>query len=196
MSLFKTEKVIPIRVTDLGPVAQEVAGHFKQRGYQVECTQVEEDAWLVGITRGGIFKSAVGLKSALKVHIEARSIGTMVRAEAGVFGKQAVPTAITLFVAWPVVLTQAWGLIREAGLDDEAVRVVEVSLTRVQRLGRPTGAGQAAGATQGASATGAGPGMAAEPAVPSAGTVFCTSCGKRLEASAQYCVDCGQVPAS
>jgi zinc ribbon protein len=166
--MFKSEKFVPISVPDLAPVAQELAEHFKQRDYQVECVPLPTAGWEVGITRGGMFKAAVGLRSALKIQIEPNPAGTVVRAGAGVFGKQAIPTAITMFVAWPVLLTQVWGLVREAGLDGEAVKVVEVSLSRHQRAG----------------AGSAGPGAEAPR--------YCGNCGKELAESARFCPGCGQ----
>lgn len=206
MSAFKSETLIPISVPDLNPVAQELADHFKQRNYQVTCIQATDTEWQVDITRGGVFKTVVGLKSAMKVQLEARPRGTMVRAGVGIFGKQAVPTAITLVIAWPVILPQIWGLIREAGLDNEAVRVVEVILTRTQRLGHPgddaVGPDQARGQaapTQNAAfaaaeastsaAASAGPGGSAS------SESFCTGCGTPLEASARFCPACGHARA-
>lgn len=187
MNIFKSETLIPVTVDDLGPVAEELAGHFKQRNYQVECSQTDDGHWEVGITRGGIFKTVVGLKSALKVQIEARPRGTMVRAGAGIFGKQAAASAISLFAAWPigvpVLLAQAWGLIREAGLDNEAARVVELSLTRTQRLAGPSGRTEAAAAAR----TPEAPQARAES--PGA---FCTGCGRRLEEDARFCAGCGK----
>jgi len=185
--MFKTEKLIPITVTDLGLVAQDLANHFKQRDYQVECNPLPGGDWEVGITRGGIFKAAVGLKSALKIQIEPRPTGTMVRAGAGIFGKQAIPTAITMLVAWPVVLTQVWGLVREAGLDDEAVRVVELSLGRHQRAARydnDTFSDPAASFAP-----------KAEAAAPRSTSVSagCTSCGGEVADSARFCPLCGHV---
>lgn len=207
MSAFKSEKLIPIAVADLGSVAEELARHFRQRNYQVECSQTAEGHWAVGITRGGLFKTVVGLKSALKVQIEARPKGTMVRAGAGIFGKQAAPTAITLLVAWPVALTQVWGIVREAGLDNEAVRVVEVSLTRAQRL-EGTSAGSArAGFRPAETAPNGSPGRSgaataakaarAQPVGTDSPEEFCTGCSRQLEEGARFCAGCGQaVPAA
>jgi hypothetical protein len=189
VSAFKSEKLIPISVTDLGPVAQELAEHFKQRSYQVECTQSPDGACEVGITRRNMFKAVVGLNSAMKVRLEACPQGTMVHARVGIFGKQAVPTAISMFVAWPVLFTQIWGMIREAELDNEAVRVVEVSLRRAQRLGGSSGGG--AQSAPGASPAASGASVVAGSGVPSPAETFCTGCGTRLDTSAAFCAACG-----
>lgn len=216
MSLFKSEKFVPISVPDVAPVAHELADHFKQRDYQVECVPLPTAGWEVGITRGGTFKAAVGLKSALKIQIEPIPAGTMVRAGAGIFGKQAIPTAISMLVAWPVLLTQVWGLVREAGLDGEAVGVVEASLNRHQRVAssqsgasgsdRAPSAGGATAADGTATADGApsadGPAAADGAAAArfaelsareSAGAArYCSGCGGELGSSARFCPACGQ----
>jgi len=210
MSVFKSETLIPITVTDSEPVARELAAHFEQRGYQVECSHISDSQWEVGITRGGMFKAAVGLKSAMKVQLEVRPTGTMVRAGAGIFGMQAVPTAITLFVAWPVLLTQVWGLIREAELDDEAVRVVEMSLKRLQRLGSSAAARSTTDYYAESLVRDSVPNAPAASAVPgtfftATATVtrpeqgdgagqgaFCPACGRQLEEYARFCAGCGQ----
>jgi hypothetical protein len=183
MSIFKSEKLIPISVADLGPVAHDVQAHFQQRNYQVSSMQTAIGTWEVDITSGGMFKAAVGLKSALKIQIEAMPTGTMVRAGAGIFGKQAVATVITMFVAWPVILTQAWGIIRQAGLDDEAVRIVEVSLSRQDR------------ATRGRNGQGTNPEEASSPPSAAHGNTgaHCAGCGTQLAQSSRFCPHCGQV---
>jgi hypothetical protein len=134
----------------------------------------------------------------------------MVRAGAGIFGKQAAPTAITLLAVWPIGVTmglvQVWGIVREAGLDNEAVRVVELSLTRAQRL-----AGSSGGSANGqfrapetvpngspgrfGAATAANTARA-HPVQADSREGFCIGCGRRLEEGARFCAGCGQaVPA-
>jgi hypothetical protein len=180
MSVFKSEKFVSGTGVDLDLVATELAEHFRERKYDVMYSQVDEKTWDVSITRGGMFKQAVGLKSALKIEMERRPQGTYIRAGAGVFGKQAAPTAITMFVAWPVLLVQVWGLIREAGLDDEAVRVVELSITRrlrsVDRHAADPEAGAAARTQNGTA-----------PAPPR----FCANCGVERAPQASFCPACG-----
>jgi hypothetical protein len=188
MSVFKSETLIPIGVTDLGPVAEELAEHFRHRNYQVECTETEDRKWEVGITRGGKFKSIAGLKSAMKVELEPLLRGTMVRTGAGVFGKQAAVTAVTLVIWWPLAIAPVWGMIVQAGLDKEAVRVIEVSLKRAQRL-----SDLSAGDASSAGDFSASPTVttAADRTAPTAVAAFCTGCGTQLEPSAQFCGTCG-----
>jgi hypothetical protein len=39
----------------------------------------------------------------------------------GIFGQQAIPTAVTLLVFWPVLVAQVWNMAQEAKLDEEAI---------------------------------------------------------------------------
>ena len=197
MSVFKSETLIPISVTDLGPVAEELAEHFRNRNYQVECAETADQKWEVGITRGGKFKSIAGLKSAMKVELEPLPRGTMVRTGAGVFGKQAAVTAVTLLVWWPLAIAPVWGMIVQAGLDKEAVRVIEVNLRRAQRLSDLSASDVTS--TGGSSSSGvagqAEPQQRTQPvqnAAPATAVAFCGGCGTQLEASAQFCGNCGR----
>jgi hypothetical protein len=68
------------------------------------------------------------MKTALNVRIEPVANGTKVEAGVGIFGQQAIPTAVTLLVFWPVILAQVWNMAQEAKLDEEALGVAEQSL--------------------------------------------------------------------
>lgn len=185
MSVFKSEKLIGITVPDIAPVAHELIQHFQERDYEVSGAETEQGGWEISITKGGVFKAAVGLKTALKIAIQPQPGGTLVRAGAGIFGRQAVPTAIMMLVAWPVLFGQVWGLISQSKLDDEAIRVVEVSLSRLSRLGD---------AQVTPALFGTPPPLAETAASVRPGTAegFCTNCGERLPAQAKFCAACGQ----
>lgn len=185
MSKFRTEKIIPLTVPDLTSVANELQEHFRQRGYEVQGNPAETGGWEVSITKGGIFKSALGVKTALNITVTPHPGGTKVEAGAGVFGRQAVPTAITLFIAWPVVFTQIWGLIRQSQLDDEAVMVVQVALQRRVRLRAPEDSGEEWQTAAPASRTPTAP----QDDAPA--SVFCTGCGQPLADNARFCSRCG-----
>jgi len=197
VKVFKGERFIPISVPDLTPIGQELIRHFKDRGYEVNGMQAADGNWQVAITRGGMFKAVAGQRSALKIELEKRPNGTFVRAGAGVFGRQAIPGAISAMIWPPLLLVPIWGLIRQAGLDDEAIKVVEVSLTRTTRLGGPTGGG--GGETE-VILEAASPAVAEPPgdtprepaAARSSARAFCTACGESLEADTRFCGSCGQ----
>ena len=128
MGTFNSSKTFPYFVEDVAPVAQEVMDHFEQQDYEVTETNIPTGGVQVSIRRGGTFKAIIGLKTALNIKIEPVANGTTVDAGVGIFGQQAIPTAITLLVFWPVIIAQVWNMAQEANLDEEALRVAEESL--------------------------------------------------------------------
>jgi hypothetical protein len=128
MGTFNSSKTFPYFVEDVAPVAQDVMDHFEQQDYEVTETNIPTGGVQVSIRRGGTFKAIIGMKTALNIKIEPVANGTTVDAGVGIFGQQAIPTAITLLVFWPVVIAQVWNMAQEANLDEEALRVAEESL--------------------------------------------------------------------
>ena len=128
MGTFNSTKTVPYVVEDLAPVAQEVMRHFESQDYEVTDTHIPTGGVQVSIRRGGTFKAIIGMKTALNIKIEPQANGTKVEAGVGIFGQQAIPTAITLLVFWPVIIAQVWNMAQEAKLDEEALRVAEESL--------------------------------------------------------------------
>src|SRR5215212_7846138 len=128
MGTFNSSHTVPYVVEDLAPVAQDVMRHFEEQDYEVTETHIPTGGVQVSIRRGGTFKAIIGLKTALNVRIEPVANGTRVEAGVGIFGQQAIPTAVTLLVFWPVILAQVWNMAQEAKLDEEALGVTEQSL--------------------------------------------------------------------
>jgi len=128
MGTFNSSKTFPYFVEDIAPVAQDVMDHFKAQDFEVTETNIPTGGVQVSIRKGGTFKAIIGMKTALNIKIEPVANGTTVDAGVGIFGQQAVPTAITLLVFWPVIIAQVWNMAKEADLDDEALDVAEESL--------------------------------------------------------------------
>ena len=128
MGTFSSSRTVPYRVEDLSSVAQDVMDHFEQQGFEVTETHIPAGGVQVSIRKGGTFKAIIGLKTALNIKIEPQANGTRVQAGVGIFGQQAIPTAITFLVFWPVVIAQAWNMAQESKLDEEALEVAEESL--------------------------------------------------------------------
>jgi hypothetical protein len=178
MGAFSSEQFFPTPVDDLAPVARHVAQHFEAQGFQVKTEPSVTRGWLVSISKGNLFTSVMGMQTALNLEIEPMSGGTTAKASVGVFGHQIVPSLISLFVFWPVLLTQIWGLVVQSQLDDEALQAVQMGLLAT--------AGPAAAATPEAVPDGAIP-----TAVPGERTIFCTNCGTKLPAAVKFCSECG-----
>ena len=104
MGTFNSSHTVPHVVEDLTPVAQDVMRHFESRDYEVSETPIPTGGVQVSIRRGGTFKAIIGMKTAMNIKIEPQANGTRVEAGVGIFGQQAIPTAITLLVFWPVII--------------------------------------------------------------------------------------------
>jgi ribosomal protein L40E len=173
MGAFESSRIYPILVADLSPVAEDLMQHFRDQEFEVQGEKTVTEGWVITVSKGGIFKAVLGMKTALKIEIE--KAGSFIKAKAGVgiLGRQAVPTIITLFFLWPVLVAQIWGLVKQAKLDEEALNCLEDSL-----------------------AVHGGGVKAATASVPKG--KFCTSCGEGLPEQARFCPKCGtqQVQAS
>jgi hypothetical protein len=131
MATFRNEKKIDAALDQAGlqEVAADVANHFEGQEYEAESIPLEDkEGWMVSITRGGFFRTVLGQKTALNVSIWSTADGTNVDADVGLFKSQAIPSLITVFIFWPVILGQIWGLVKESKLDNEAVKVAERSI--------------------------------------------------------------------
>jgi hypothetical protein len=161
---FSSAKTIPIAVADLGPVANDLVLHFQRQGYETTSLATLTGGWDVSITKGGVFKSVIGAKTALKIEITTDGNQTSVRASVGVFGLQAIPSAISLLLFWPLLAAQIFGLVRQSHLDEEAIACVEESLkTRAAQSSPP----------------------------PSRQQRFCVECGTVNLWDATFCAKCG-----
>src|SRR5215213_5224152 len=128
MGTFNSTKTFPYHGEDIAPVAQDVMDHFRGQDFEVTETNIPTGGVQVSIRKGGTFKAIIGMKSALNIKIVPEANGTRVEAGVGIFGQQAIPTAITLLVFWPVVIAQVWNMAQESELDEEALGVAEESL--------------------------------------------------------------------
>ena len=109
------------------------------------------------------------MKTALKVTLKPQSDSILFEAGVGIFGQQVIPTMIMLFVTWPVLLTQIWGLVQQSKLDDKALAIAEQVISE--------GASSSASASSFSSSTGT--------------HKFCTNCGTKTDGTSKFCPECG-----
>jgi len=125
MGAFTTKKIIYGNTAQIPFVAEQLRLAFASEGYEVriENTRVGREVY---ITKGGLFKAALGLRSALKVLLLPSRDGHIeIDAGVSIFKQQFVPTLITVCLFSPVVVAQIWGMIKQAKLDEKAVDIAE-----------------------------------------------------------------------
>jgi hypothetical protein len=160
MSIFQAAAMIPTEIQDLAPVVEDVQAHFSTLGFQVS-VQPSTGGSFISLSKGGVFKAVLGMKSALNITLARVSGGVTVNASVGIFGQQLLPSLISMFVAWPVLIPQIMGMVKQSKLDDEAVRVITESIRRHETTIHTVAEG------------------------------FCTACGATLPLDAAFCSKCG-----
>lgn len=127
MPLRNSKKHFDAEVSDLSPVLEQFSQHFTPKGYEVSSEKTVSGAF-ISLTKGGIFRSISGMKTGLNITLTFTKNGVDVAMEVGIFKTQFIPAAIVLLIFWPVIITQAIGIIQQNNLDTESYEVLEKAL--------------------------------------------------------------------
>ena len=162
MATFNTKKLILAPSSLIPAMGERISQAFINEGYEVTGTPLSNGGYDVSITKGGMFKAVLGMKTALKVSLTPQGGNVYFDAGVGIFGQQAIPTVISMFFFWPVVITQIWGMVEQANLDDKALAIAE-------EVARNSAVKSSASTTK----------------------CFCTNCGTPVSPQAKFCPECG-----
>jgi len=166
MGTFNNSRFYAATPAAIQQVVGDVAAALVAEGYEVKTANLFSGGADISVTKGSLFKSIVGMRSALKVVVRPDANGIIAEASIGIFGQQIVPTLITMLVFWPVLITQIWGLVRQAKLDDHVLDLIGTFAGRHQ-FSQPSAATNATG------------------------SLFCTSCGSSMVQGSKFCGECG-----
>src|SRR5574344_764752 len=126
MGTFKSEKTFFADQSLMSGIADAVENEFRKDNFEVQSVELGSGGYDISVAKGNVFKAVLGMKSALKITIEPIPHGIHVIASVGIFGQQAIPSAITFFIAWPVLVTQIWGMVQQSQLDDKAINIARI----------------------------------------------------------------------
>jgi hypothetical protein len=166
MGTFKSSRIINGSPALIPQAGRDVMNYFLAEGYDVTGDSLISGGYDISVSKGNMFKSVLGMKSALKILIRPRAGQIAIEAGVGVFGQQALPSVITMLVFWPVLVTQIWGIVQQSKLDEKAVEVAEASIGRNRTTEKVNPSG-----TQ--------------------NQKFCTNCGAPNAEGAKFCGECG-----
>ena len=128
MGAFSTKKTLYGATARIPQVAEKIRQAFVNEGYEV---RIEEPAMgeKIFISKGGLFKAALGLRTALEITMKPDKAGNIAfKAGISVVKQQLIPTLITMFVFSPVVIAQVWGMVKQSKLDERALEIAEREL--------------------------------------------------------------------
>ncbi len=164
MAAFNTNKTLNGSVSLIPEIANRIENDFIREGYEVQKIALSSGGYDISITKGGLFKAVLGMKTALKVTLLPQGGNIYFEAGVGIWGQQAIPTVISMLFFWPVLITQIWGIVEQASLDDKALALAEevVNANSMKSIFHA-----------------------------SAEFRFCTSCGTKNPIDARFCCGCG-----
>jgi bacterioferritin-associated ferredoxin len=164
MSVFASSRKIFVSPKVIDIVSGKVSDRLKAEGYETVVQKLSSGNTEISITKGGAFKAVVGMKTALKVTLTPiDETSFLVEAGVGLFGLQAIPTVGMLFIAWPILIPQIWGLIKQAQLDDYILDIIdEYAAQAVQNLSHKKGVQH-----------------------------YCPKCGYEIDKTTKFCTACG-----
>lgn len=163
MSTFSTKKTLYGSSSLIPTIAEHIQKDFTNDGYEVAMDALSSGGYDISITKGGIFKAVLGMKTALKVTLLPQGDNIQFEAGVGIWGEQAIPTIISMLFFWPVLITQIWGMVQQAKLDDKALEIARDVIYMNTRTPNSNEGGK-----------------------------FCTNCGAQNPQSAKFCCSCGK----
>ncbi|MDD2961576.1 MAG: zinc ribbon domain-containing protein [Muribaculaceae bacterium] len=161
MGTFKSKKTISSSPSYIPGIAREIERFYKNDGYEVVAQELIGGTYDISITKGGVFKAVLGMRTALKINIQPLNDSIFIEAGVGIFGQQALPTAISMLVFWPVLIPQIWGMIQQSQLDEQAINIAQAYVDS-----HPVESDNST-------------------------MKFCTTCGAQQESKAKFCNNCG-----
>jgi hypothetical protein len=129
MGVFKSTQTYQASTEIIPTLVRELCDVLRNEQYEVQSTLLASGGADISITKGGVFKAIFGLKTALKIIITPNGNSSFTaEAGVGIFGQQALPTALTWLVAWPVMIPQIWGLVQQSKLDEHVLDLIQQSV--------------------------------------------------------------------
>ena len=166
MATFSTKKTLYGSTLLIPTIANRIQEEFQNDGYEVSMDALSSGGYDISITKGGVFKAVLGMKTALKVTLLPQDNNIHFEAGIGIWGQQAIPTVISMLFFWPVLITQIWGMVEQSKLDDKALEIAQDVICKNNHEGSPHSDNNGVGK-------------------------FCTNCGASVSEQAKFCPECG-----
>lgn len=164
MGIYNTQKTLAATAAQIPDMTESIRQDFQSDGYEVSVETLANGGSDISVTKGGIFKAVLGMRSAMKITLTPRYDGVFFDTHVGIFGQQVIPTVISMFLFWPVLITQIWGMVSQSEMDERALAAAERVLEN-----NPSGLFSS----------------------PDANQKFCPCDGNRISGEMKFCTECG-----
>lgn len=101
MGAFNTKTSLNGNPSLIPSIANAIEKHFTANGYQTKKESLISGGAELFVTKGGVFKEVLGMRTALKVTLIPGDNTIQFEAGIGIFGQQFVPTIISMLFVWP-----------------------------------------------------------------------------------------------
>ena len=91
---FTSTKVFMVPVNRIPDMTRMLEAALRLDGYETRSDLLLGGGMVVSITKGGLFKAIIGMKTALKVELRADNGNVLAKTSVGIWGHQIVPTMI------------------------------------------------------------------------------------------------------
>ena len=106
MGIFKTSKLLYGNPDFINTIATAIESKFRADGYDVRVEDTYDNGKNIDISKGGVFKRVLGMRTALKVSLSPCDGNIWFKTDVGIFGNHVIPTILVVSGMWLVLLPQ------------------------------------------------------------------------------------------
>ena len=121
-----------IPIEESTKVVESLKSYLLSNGYIIQ-EFLREDGLILQIKKGGGFKTAIGLSTALNVNIEQTEDCFSVSFSNGKWVNKAAAAGVSLFILWPLLITSAVGAYRQAELPGKITTYINGEVSKFYR---------------------------------------------------------------
>lgn len=110
MGIFKTSKLLYGNPDFINTIATVIESKFRADGHDVRVEDTNDNGKNIDISKGGVFKRVLGMRTALKVSLSPCDGNIWFKTDVGIFGNHVIPTIPVASGMWFVLLPQIWVL--------------------------------------------------------------------------------------
>lgn len=134
MGRFESSTIINAPQEFIPVACRKIRSAFEAEGFEYSIKTESFNKTVVLITKGNLVKQAVGLKQGLEITFVPGNGSISVAAKGTVIKDQAIATALSMLVAWPVLIAQIIGLINQSKLDERVIETVKLALAEYNEV--------------------------------------------------------------